>query len=106
MALMNEGYQLIIIEDEQVALAGGIPSIASNSAYFMLSLITILVIAAIVVASLYISRAKYYRNQLEALAKRTDSVKADTKEWRISNMKAQISVLQASLAAANVLEFM
>lgn len=100
---MTGGYQLTIIEDEQVALAGGIPMMGSN--FFLLTMLSVLVVAVIAGLVSYIIRMNYYRNCLEDLNQRVHPGRTSDSSWSIRSMKAQIAAMEIDIAGMDVEQF-
>ena len=102
--LFNGGeYTLVIIEDEQVALAGGIPTSANS--FFAISMIIVMIVAFAVAFGIYYMRARHYRECLVGLQGRLGDGNSDYRSWNIKDMKAQIAVLEANIVEQSVGDF-
>ena len=99
-------YQLITIEDEQVALAGSIPGASQNSMSFFPIAAIVAVITALVIALIYyILKVNYYKKQLLKLAKEAGMTDSVDLNWNIKNIRTQILVIQNTIANESVSQF-
>jgi len=97
------GYQLTIIEDEQVALAGGIPTTGNN--FFFIGMLMVFAVALIIGVVSYYIRVRYYRNCLNTLSMEAMGGVSDSHDWSIRNMKTQIAALELDIVGADVEKF-
>jgi len=96
-------YELTVIEDESVALSGSIPErMSTTSPLVLLTILTILVIAALVFGAAHAMKLHFYQTRLDELALRLHCEPTDYNRKSVKSIKAQISILEDNLAEGDL----
>ena len=100
--MFKEGYQLIIIEDEEVALAGSLPTAMHNPQFFLMAVLTITMLIAIVAITAYIMKVNTYRADVVRISTKAGYAIKECDSWSIRVMRNQIAVMQSEIAATHM----
>lgn len=97
MGLM--AYELTVIDDQAVALSGSIPDkMSSSSPLVLLTILTIMVIAAIILGAAHSIKLHFYQTRLDELAFRLHCEPKDYNPRSVKSIKTQITILEDNLA--------
>ncbi|MBQ8946591.1 MAG: hypothetical protein IJ058_07225 [Lachnospiraceae bacterium] len=97
--MISEGYSLIIIEDEQTALAGSIPAVlGSKSTMFLVTSLMILLVAAIIIGAARAISIQRAQSRLEELCELGGIEPGEYNSRSIRSIRNQILVLENDIA--------
>lgn len=97
--ILESGYKITPIEDENIPLAGG----PGGDLFFLFTVAMIIVIGFLFVFSIYILECYKYRQQLNLLYYARTGKKREKASWKIQVLKDQIREEEA-IAVAILLE--
>lgn len=100
--MISNGYQLTILQDEEVALAGGIPTKLVNTQFFTVSLICVFLIAFVILFTVYMTRLHSYKVYVTGLSERVSYGQPVYQGFSLRALKMQARALEEDVAADNL----
>ncbi len=101
--MLSEGYSLIVIEEEQTALAGSMPALlGSKSTMFLVTSLMILLVAAIIVGAAHAISIQRAQSRLDELVALGGIEPGEYNARSIKSIRGQILALENDIAENNL----
>lgn len=94
MLFANEYVVTVIEDEEQVALAAGIPGSVSSTPLFTLTVIVMMAIVLFVAAAFYLLQCRQIQKRIDEMVNISNARKGHYNSWNIKSLKEECTRLE------------